>query len=210
MTSGNGASPPTSAAAARPSRLRRGGLLGAIVVAIIAVAVVTDLPTSQDRAQQAQAADAFMKDVNGDLASCTYAVDEAFSVRTQLEAGAGASDRAEAPSILADDNAACSLANPYTNDLDTGIGSPGTTVQSQLGSVLAWATAWTVVDAPKAITAIEQLVEDPTSKAAATALARATTSLDHDRALARSYVASARSALGEPIVDVALPSLPPG
>jgi hypothetical protein len=188
---------------------RRAVLLAGGIVAIVAIAVVTDLPTTTSKAAEVAGANAFVKEVNADLAPCAYALKETYSFRAdQLDGTLSQPDRAELPRLLADDRAACSLADPSIEDLTTGIESPGTTVQHQLGLMAADATRWVTADADTAIGAVQTLLDAPlTTTADENALVRVTRQLQRDRAAARAAIASADVALHASLDQVSLPAV---
>jgi hypothetical protein len=159
-------------------------LLAGAIVAIVAVAVVTDLPTPASRSSQVGSADAFIKEVNTDLAPCDYALAEAYGFRAgQLDGTLTPSDIAQLPMLFRDDEMACSYAGPTISDL-TSIESPGTVANTPLGAMLATCTQWATYDALSAIDLIQELSEHPGSAHDATALATATQRLATDRGLA--------------------------
>jgi hypothetical protein len=187
---------------------RRGVMLAAGVVAIVLVAVLTDLPTTASRAANVAGANAFVKEVNADLAPCDYALAEVYGFRRdQLRGTLTNQDRSELPTLLSDDRVACSLADPSIEDLTTGIESPGTSVQNQLGLMAATVTRWVTPDALSAVLTIETLSTDPTNATAAAKLVRETARLDKDRATARAAIESADHQLAASLYQTSLPSV---
>lgn len=185
----------------------RGGLLAGAVVAIVAIAVVTDLPTSASRDSQVATATAFIKEVNRDLAPCDYALVEAYGFRAdQVHGTPSASDAAQLPTLLRDDEMSCSYAGPTISDL-TAIESPGTVANTPLGAMLATATQWATYDALSAIDTIQELSVHPGDAHDAAVLATDTERLARDRTKARSSVRSASSLLGARLTEVDLASV---
>ena len=203
------AAPPEHEGARPPWFRRRGVLLGGAVALVVAIAVVTDLPTAQSRASNIAGANAFLKEVNSDLAPCGYAVTEAYALRAD-QAGGGLlpSEAAQLPRMLQDDRYACTIANPSIYDLTTGIESPGTSVADQLGQAIAAATTWAAHDAVGAIADIQALTRHPGSAAGVRALARDTRALESDRLRARAFVDQADLQLGATLRQVAIPPVP--
>jgi hypothetical protein len=169
----------------------RAVLLGAAVVVILAVAVITDLPTPASPGSQVSTANAFIAEVNSDLAPCDYALGEAYGFRAdQLHGTLTTSDAAQVPGLLRDDEMACSYAGPTIPDL-TGIESPGTVANGQLGQLLSIATQWATYDALSAVDEIQELFEHPGSTTDAKKLFVDTLELDKDRTDARRAVRAA-------------------
>jgi hypothetical protein len=186
---------------------RRSVLLGASVAVVVAVAVVTDLPTPQSHASNVASANAFMREVNADLRPCDYAVEEAYTFRQeQLDGTLGALNRAHLGSQLDDDEIACSYVDPSVTDL-TSLDSPGTTVAQPLGQMLATATLWVASDAQEAIGTIQSLSTDPTSGTQLATLAKETARLAKDRASARASMASADEMIASQLDEVNLPAV---
>lgn len=181
---------------------RRGWLLAATVFVIVAIAVITDLPTPASHASQIAAADAFIKEVNTDLAPCDYAIHEAYGFRAdQLDGTLSASDAARLPTLLRDDEMACSYAGPTISDL-TSIESPGTVANEPLGEMLATATQWATFDALSAIDVIQKLIQQPDDGHEAMVLASDTVKLARDRVSARGSVLQAGVLLNVTLVEV--------
>jgi hypothetical protein len=186
---------------------RRSVLLGASIVVIVAIAVVTDLPTPQSHASNVAAANAFMREVNADLRPCDYAVLEAYTFRQeQLDGTLSALNRAHLASQLDDDEIACSYVDPAVTDL-TSLDSPGTTVAQPLGQMLATATLWVASDAQEAIGTIQSLSTDPTSGTQLATLAKETARLAKDRAGARASMATADELVATQLDEVNLPTV---
>jgi hypothetical protein len=209
------AAPPASgsgstadAATREPWYRRRGVLLAGGVAVILVAAVLTDLPTTSSTAANVNGANAFVKEVNADLAPCAYALTEAYDFRRdQLQGSLTATDRSELPTLLSDDRSACSLEDPSIQDLTTGIESPGTSVQNQLGLMLAASTRWVATDATAAVGAIQALSTNPSDAAASGTLVHETLELARDRAAARAAIASADARLDTSLYQANLPSV---
>ncbi len=186
---------------------RRAVLLGAGIAVVLAIAVVTDLPTSQSHATNVAAANSFVKEVNEDLRPCDYAIQEAYTFRhEQLDGTLSALNRANLASQLNDDVVACSYVDPSVTDL-TSLDSPGTTVAQPLGQMLATATLWVASDAQEAIGTIQSLFADPTSAKDLATLADETRRLAKDRASARASMATADAMISAELSEVNLPTV---
>jgi hypothetical protein len=191
---------------------RRGVLLAGTVVVVVAIAVVTDLPTPASRASQVATANAFVAEINTDLAPCDYSLGEAYGIRAdQLDGTVPAADVAQIPSLLRDDEMACSYAGPTISDL-TSIESPGTVANRPLGQMLSTATQWATYDALSALDDIQELFEHPDSTSDASGLVRATSLLERDRASARSSIRASDQLLDATLdqVDMVAVKVPGG
>lgn len=189
---------------AEPWYRRRTVLLGGGVAIIVAIAIVTDLPTSATRASQISTATAFIQEVNSDLAPCDYALNEAYGFRQDLlNHSLTQSQLGQLPGLLRDDEEACSYADESIQDL-TSIESPGTDANRELGDMLSSVTQWSTYDALSAIDAIQNLSNQPTSQRYAAQLVHDTALLASDRASAESSVLAAGEVLHTTLREVDL------
>jgi hypothetical protein len=196
---------PDAVAAREPWYRRRTFLFAGAIVVVLAIAVVTDLPTPTTHAADLASASAFVREVNTDLRPCGFALLEAYGWRKdQLRGSLSPSQRALVPQFLSDDAVACSYVDPSVLDL-TSLESPETTAARPIGQVVATATVWVTGDALGAIEAIEELRTNPTNHKALAALARDTRLLARDRALTRDSIARADTQLHTHRLDVDLP-----
>lgn len=150
---------------------RRGPLLALVVVAILAVTVVTDLPQHTSRAAAIAQEQSVVQAINTDAGSCTFSVGEAFRLYKDAQSASLApSNRMRIPALLRDDQAACSFTNNDIFNL-SGIETPGSAPGREMSQAVSTVTTWTTSDALAAIIAIETLVDRPTPAAKAKALA---------------------------------------
>lgn len=183
---------------------RRGVLIGGAVAVVIAIAVVSDLPTTASRRAQIATANAFIAEVNSDLAPCDYALNQAYGIRTdQLRGTVTAANESQIPELLRDDEMACSYAGPQVDDL-TNIESPGTAANGPLGQMLSTATQWATNDALTSIDDIQALIEHPGNTRNARELAYDTLQLWLDRASARASIRAAGRTLHATLTQVAM------
>lgn len=162
------ASQPREDLSARVRHWRRRGLpvLGAVAI-VVAVAVVTDLPTRASLADQRSAALSLIEEVNTDLKPCTYSLKEASTIYREVRGGhLSAVHRAQAPTLLGQDASACSFTSDNVNDL-ADIEEPGTGAGRWLSEVVSLAQTWTTSDALGAINDLTTLEADPHNTAAA-------------------------------------------
>jgi hypothetical protein len=188
---------------------RRAVVVGAAVAIIVAITVVSDLPQNTSLAQQVQQNTTVLHEIHDDAASCLYAVSEAFNFYGEASNGSlSASDRAELPGLLTDDQGACSLTNNSIYDL-SDIEVPGGSAGHDLGEVVNTLNLWVTSDALAAIEAIMTLTRDPTNAAALSELSSAERLLASDRRAVENEIDAADTSLGGAnLPGLGLPSLP--
>jgi hypothetical protein len=193
----------------RPVWYKRGWVLVTVAVAALIVAsVLVDLPShttvATDTADQA----AIMKQINTAIAGCSFGVKETFTIYQGLRAGTlSASDRALVPSLLRDDQTACSFTSSSIFDLSNVQGT-GTPAGKDIGLVVNVATLWATSDALAAIEDIQTLWTDPTNAAALADLPKREVALAKGRTQADGYVAAADRLLHANIPMPDMPDLP--
>jgi len=194
---------------AKPAWYRRRALLvGVVVVAVVAVTVVTDLPQHTSRASDVAAANAVIAEVNTDMAPCTFAANESFTIYGDESHGTLApGDRSRVPGLLRDDQVACSFTNESIYAL-SDIDLPGASVGKDMGTVVSTVTLWATSDALGAIEAIQTLSTKPTDHAALTELASSERMLAADRSATDAAVHAAGTLLHATLSAVTLPVLP--
>lgn len=184
--------------------------IAAIIAVIALVTVLTDLPVGTTRASDLAAERSVMTEVNADLAPCGLAVHQALGIWTLKEAHQlSQADRAPTPSLLSDDQAACSLTSEGIYDLSSNIEVPGTVAGKHLGQMVAAALLWTTSDAVRVVEDVQTLMDDPTNAATARDLAKAEDQLVADRRAAVAQEAAADRALATRLQPVELPTVTP-
>ena len=102
-----------------------------------------------------------MQQINDDIAGCAYGVKETFTIYQDEKKGSlTPSDRAETPSMLRDDQTACSFTSSEIYDLSNVEGT-GTPAGKNIGDVVNVVTLWATSDALGAIEDIQTLQDDP-------------------------------------------------
>jgi len=183
-------------------------VVGAVVVAVLTVTVVTDLPQHASRGVQISDETAVMKQVNQYLTPCAYAVNETFTIfRQHTQHQLTANDEATAPTLLRDDQAACSLTDQSMFDLGN-VEVPGSVAGKQLQQLVGTVTLWATSDALSAIEAIQVLWTDPSSASAGQQLSKAERMLGADRASALANLAKADNVLSTHLPTLQIPQLP--
>jgi len=196
----------------KPTWYKRGWVLATgAVLALVVASVLVDLPAhttvATDTADQA----AIMKQINAGLAGCSFGVRETFTIYQSQRAGTlTASDRSFMPSMLRDDQTACSFTSSSIFDL-SNIQSTGTPAGRDIGQVVNLTTLWATSDALAAIEDIQTLSTDPTNAKALTDLPGREVALRQGRSEAIGEVRAADRLLhaGLPLPNMPdLPALP--
>lgn len=179
----------------RPWYKRRAVLVTAILVAVVAVTVVTDLPQHASRPVETAGDKSVMSQVNSDVGPCSYALGESFTIYSDLTAHRlSAADAAQAPGLLRDDQAACSFTDDSIFQLST-IEVPGSTAGKDLGQLVSTVTLWATSDALSAIEQIQTLSSSPSDTPALRKLAQEEKLLSSDRSQAEAELSAADKVL---------------
>jgi len=211
VTAGGGTTPtgPVVTPTSRPWYRRRAFLVTAAIVVIVAVTVVTDLPTRQSGPAQISDDTSVMSQVNSDVAPCSYALGETFEIYGDLKAHTlTPADAAEAPRLLSDDQNACSFTSDSIYELASDIEVPGSTSGKYMGQLVSTVTLWATSDALSAIEQIQTLYSDPTDATALKKLSKDEQLLGHDRAQAQSELAAADEVLHTRLPAIQLSKAP--
>jgi hypothetical protein len=180
------------------------------VVAVIVASVLVDLPSKTTVATDTADQTAIMKQINSAIAGCSFGVAETFSIYQALQKHSlSASNKAETPSMLRDDQSACSFTSSSIFDLSNVQGT-GTAAGKNIGLVVNVATLWATSDALGAIEDIQTLSTSPGNATALTDLSKRQVALARGRTQARDYVLAADRILNArlPMPDMsALPHL---
>lgn len=169
---------------------RRAFLVCAGVVVVVAVAVVTDLPTPTSRASDIAAESAVIGQINSDVAPCVFSVHEALTLYVDEEGTLSAAHRSQIPGLLRDDQNACSYTNANIFDL-SDIDVLGTPAGKQVAQAVNTATVWATSDALGAIEAVQSLTSDRADRKARAALLADQRLLAADRDKATSQIDAA-------------------
>lgn len=203
-----GAAPGPSNAAATPWYRRRGVIVGAAIAAVLAVAVITDIPAPTSRSSNIAAAKAVIDEVNTDLAPCANATGEAYQLYSFKVAGTITPDEQSGSSRwLSDDLVACSFANAQVFDL-SDVEVPGTASGKQLAQMVGWVTQWATSDALNSMNAISILMTHPANAQALASLSTQWRAMEKDRASATGAVRTVEGMLDTTLPALVLPSVP--
>jgi len=197
-------------AASRPPRpfwRRTGVLVGAALFVLVALAVITDLPQHPSLAAQVTSDRAAIKQMNNDAAPCAYAVGEALTIHLdQLHGSLTPSERAQVPSLLDQDQVACSFTSQPINDLAT-IELPGSSTGKSMNDIVSALTLWTSSDADAVIIDVTQLFDHPGAARSTRDLKYREHLLASDRRAAISAAGAASATLRTELPPITLPAL---
>ncbi len=193
----------------RPVWYKRTWVLAAAAVAVVVIAsVAVDLPAHTTVAADTADQTSLMQQINGDVDGCSYGVKETFTIYQDLKDGSlTSSDRAEAPSMMRDDQTACSFTSSEIYDL-SNIEGTGTPAGKDIGEEVSVVTLWATSDALAAIEDIQNLDTDPGDRAALRNLSIQEVALAKDRATADGLVTAADRILKADLPSPDLPNLP--
>jgi hypothetical protein len=183
-------------------------LVTAAVVVVAAASVIVDLPShttvSADIADQTS----IMHEINTDVGGCAYAIQETFTIYQDMKTGQlSAADRSLTPSMLRDDQTACSFTNSDIFDL-SNVQASGSPAGKNIGQVVDVSTLWVSSDALAAIEDIQNLSANSGSTSTIADLTKQEGLLAKDRARADAYVEAADRILGAKLPMPNLPALP--
>ena len=188
--------------------LRKGFLVPAVVVVVLAVVVVTDLPQSPSRAAQISNDTIVMQEVNADIGPCSYALAESFTIYKDLAARTlSRAERDQVPTLLTDDQTACSFTSQSIYDLST-IVVPGSASGKDLGQLVGIVTLWATSDALAAIEQIQTFDSNPSGGGVARNLGAEDKMLAHDRAAAEAELAAVDGVVREHLPALVLAQAP--
>jgi hypothetical protein len=186
----------------------RGLAIGAAVVVVLLITVLTDLPTATTRSSDVSSERSVMSEVNSDLQPCAYAVHQALGIwALQAAHQLSGADRASTPGLLSDDQSACSFTNQSIYDL-ANIQVPGTEAGKHLGELVSLATLWTTSDSLKAIEDVQALMSDPNNAGILRNLSQEEGQLAADRRSALAQERAADRELATRLQPVDLPAVP--
>jgi len=179
---------PAADAKKPPWYRRRPVLVVAGAVVVIGLTVFSDLPQPEPISRQVSDEMAVISEINADAATCVFAIKETFSIYADETKGTlSPSDKATVPTLLRDDQGACSYTNSSIYDL-SNIEIPTTAAGREIGDVLNTVTVWATEYALGAIVAIETLSNDLSDSTSLASLASNERGLASQRSLARSQV----------------------
>jgi hypothetical protein len=161
------------------------------VVAVGVAAVISDLPTHTSRATDIQGETTLITEINADVAPCVFAVREALTLYSDETSGTLSSgNRSQIPSLLRDDQNACSFTDSSIFDLSS-IEVPGSPAGKHVGEAANTMTVWATSDALGAIEVVQALTSSPADRKARAQLLVDERLLAQDRAKATAEINAA-------------------
>lgn len=193
----------------KPVWYRRAWVIAtAAVAAVVVASVLVDLPSTTTRATDTADQTAIMNEINTDISPCAYGIKETYTIYQDLQQHTLTSgEMAQSPSMMRDDQDACSFTSSSIFDLSNVEGT-GTPAGKDVGQVINVATLWTTSDALGAIEDLQTLFSRPGDATALADLSRREGALAKDRAQADGDVEAANRLLAAHIPLPDMPDLP--
>jgi hypothetical protein len=184
-------------------------LLTVALVIIAGVSVIVDLPGHMTPTQDAASQNSSIKEINTDLAECSFAVKESFSFYNKDVAGKlTSSDVAQVPTLLVGNQTACSFASEPVYDLTNNLQIDDTKAGIHIDHMLSAVEQWITNNALASIEDIQYLFNHPGNAKKIENLAAEESDLQSDRTRALNDEAAAEKILGLTLVPVKIPVLP--
>ena len=187
---------------------RKSFLVPAVSAVIVAAIVLSDLPQSNSRAAEISNSASVVSQVNENVGPCSFALSESFTIYDDLVTGSlSPSEQSQVPSLLNDDQSACSFTDNSIYNLST-MDVPGGTYGNDLGQIVSGVTLWATSDALAAIEEIQVLETTPSDQKARQNLARDVGVLGHDRAQSLAELQAVDKLLGTHLATLHLAQPP--
>jgi hypothetical protein len=179
------------------------------LIVILAISIVIDLPRSTTTAEDAASQNSSIKEMNTDLAECTFAANESFNFyNAKVAKRLTPSDLAQIPTLLVGDQTACSFASEPVYDLTNNLQVDDTTAGKHIDRMLSVVEKWITDNALAAVEDIQYLFVHPGDLAKVHNLAAQETDLAKDRRKALGDERAAELILKVKLVPLKLPTLP--
>jgi hypothetical protein len=184
-------------------------LVTTAIVLVVGISVLTDLPHHITPAQDAGDQRAAIRQINFDLKTCNYSVNEAFKFyRLEVAQKLTPSEfDLVTKTYLQQDRLSCSFATSPLNDMTGNLQIVDTTAGKQIENLRLSVVRWVNHDARTAIEDIITLFAKPGNAKALHDLTVEQNYLAQDRQQALSYLARAESLLGAGLPGLNLPVL---
>ena len=178
------------------------------IVVVIGASVLIDLPRPISNAEDIASQTASLKEINTDLAPCSYAITETFLIHHDQVAGTlTPADRLSAPKMLTDDQTACSFTSGSIFDLTNNVQVQDTAAGKFVDRMLSVATTWSTSEALAAVEDIQALYLQPGNTAKQRDLVTQEKLLASDRAQAFYDIQQADAVLHTHLPEPNLPAL---
>lgn len=185
-------------------------LIVVVVIVAIAVSVVSDLPHAVSKSEDAAQQNGTITLINTDIAPCVYALHESFLIYNRLRSGTlSAENLQQAPNLVTQDQASCTLASGPIYDLTNNIQPVDTAAGKKIDAMYSVVITWTTNDAKDAIYDIAMALKQPTNRRWVRDLTVRQRYLAQDRARINQLVAEASRLVGVQLKSVNVPLLAP-
>ena len=186
---------------------RTSTLIVAAVAVVIGASVLVDLPSKVTPAADASAQTSIMHEINNDLAGCAYATTETFTIYRDLRANTLTTQNlAQVPSMLRDDQIACSLTSGSIYDL-SNIQPTGSAAGRRVSDIARIGILWSTSDAQAAIIDIQQIFSGKATPSTYRSLSHSESLLRRDREAAIADINAAQISVHAKLPTPYLPSL---
>ncbi len=205
-----GAMPASSLASTKAVWYRRPWfLLSAALVVVVGVSVLSDLPHHISVNEDASAQNASIKQINGDIAPCNYAVAEMYHYYATTIAGSATPAQPQKfPKWMTDDQSACSFTSGAIYDVTNNFQALDTKAGKYIDNMHTVVVTWITSDALGAINDIMFLYNHPGDAKTLSALRARTTLLNAERDQALADWSRANALLGGRLTRLSLAQLP--
>jgi len=178
------------------------------IIVVLAVSIISDLPRHITKAQDASEQNDSIHQINTDIAPCVFAVTQSFSFYQEEVTGRlSAANRKHVPTLLVEDETACTFASGGVYDLTNNIQINDTKAGKHIDSMLSVIFLWVTSDAVLAIKDIQYLFAHPGDSTKLRNLTQQETLLAKDRTrLLRDFTA-AETILGITLRSPKIPAL---
>ena len=205
-----GAMPASSLSSVKAVWYRRPWFLLTVALVVVAgVSVLSDLPHHISVNEDASAQNASIKQINGDLAPCNYAIAEVYHFYGTKIVGTSAPLTAQKyPKWMLDDQSACSFTSGSIYDLTNNFQALDTKAGKYIDNMHTVVVTWITSDALGAINDIMFLFNHPGDPKTLKALRSRTSLLNAERTQAMAAWAKANALLGGRLTPLTLAKLP--
>jgi hypothetical protein len=205
-----GSMPSSSLSISKAVWYRRPWFLATVgIILVVAVSVITDLPHSVSKSDDAAAQNGIVKQINSDAAACVFALKESYSFyRGSLAHTIETSNLPTVKNYLLEDQTACSFASGTVFDLTQNISPLDTKPGKFVDSAYQMTVKWITYDAVGLINNIRAYFAGGPSAAVTANLVKYQNLLESDRNSEINDMAQASGLLGTTLTAINIPSMP--
>lgn len=179
------------------------------IIVVVAISVITDLPHPITKSEDASQQNGVIKQINGDIAPCVYALKESFSFyREEVAHTLATSNLKVVKNYLLQDQTVCSFASGPVSDMTNNIQVSDTKPGKKIDAALAATVKWLTYDGVAAILDIRNYFATSPLQMNVAKLAQHENLLEADRSATVADVESASTMLGTTLTPINLPVLP--